>query len=887
MISFYTKPEVIIMLKSRGFMVILFFLLGSYLWGQQITLQTFLDQVDTPYQLFVADTAKTHMIAASADEPESYLASQGYRVIYINAYQRLVVPADMIFESKVIANRNNTAAKKQGYLTLGEKSNQTSCQLEGLISDSNTGMPIIGATLYNAEDGSGTVSDANGSFKLECNCGDKLSINVESIGYKLSTFKLRLLSDVNHHMILYQESEMIDEVVISTRTVDNNVQSSITGLSKLSIQEIKTLPSLLGEPDVIKSLLTLSGVTNAGEGSGGVNVRGGNADQNLILLDDMTFFNPTHSFGFFSALHPEMIAGLDLYKGLMPSNYGGRLSSVLQAHSNSGDFKKWKGKIGLGLLATKAFVEGPILKDKTSFAAAVRLSHINWLLKQIGNTNVNQSRTNFYDVHGKVTHRFSSKLKLDLQGYQSNDGFLFANQFDLDYKTSNASIAINYLATDRFSVNISGALGKYDSQLKDLLSNDPVQLSTGIDKLSTKTELIADLGGEWIAKAGLEYVHHTVNPGELNNEANDLISSTQEQYSTELSPYATLSGSVVERFNFTVGVRMPFYKRLGSYEEAIYIGNPVLNQHEGNVSFADGETVYNFNQLEPRVGLTVKVQESLSLKLSYNRTSQFISQISNTASPTPIDFWMVSNRYVKPMTAKSYSLGLYKNWKEDKYETSIEGYYKDIDNVTETIDFADVIANPMIETQLLQGIGKTYGVEANLAKSTGKFTGKVNYTYSRSLRQIQNENPNLEINNGDWYAANFDKPHVLNFNMKYVLGKRASFSAAFTYSTGRPVTVPISVYDNFNVPGIYVFSERNAFRIPDYHRLDLVFDYFPNIKKNRRYKTFWSFGLYNVYGRRNAYSVFFEQANGAPPRANSLSIIGVPLPSITLNIEFE
>ena len=875
------------MLKPRVVLLIISLIATLNLWGQQVTLLDYLDGVDAPYQLFAAETVKTQLITLSDQELETQLISQGYKLVFINDYQRLVVPTDLIIENTVIAKKNQVADSGEDILILGEKSNQTTCQLTGSVIDSRTQEPLIGATVFNTTDSNGTVTDATGVYELACNCGDQLNLRIESIGYEQTIAQLRLLSSATYDLSLDQESELIDEVVISSSSVDNNVQSSITGLSQLSMQEIKDLPSLLGEPDVIKSLLTLSGVTNAGEGSSGVNVRGGNADQNLILLDKMTFFNPVHSFGFFSALHPEMIAGLDLYKGLMPSNYGGRLSSVLQAHSTSGHFQKWKSKIGLGLLATKAFIEGPIIKEKTSIAAAVRLSHINWLLKGINNRSVNQSRTNFYDIHGKLTQRFSEKLKLELQAYQSNDGFLFANQFDLDYKTSNASAALSYLATDRFSINLSGTLGQYDSQLSDLLSDDPVLLTTGIAKRNGQAEVTADLGSDWVAKTGVEYTYHDVNPGQLTNNADDLISVAQEQHNTELSPYATVVGSVAERLNFTAGLRLPFYKRLGSYDEVQYQGNPVLNKQEGLISYPDGETVFSFNQIEPRVGVTLKAQESLSLKINYNRTSQFISQISNTASPTPIDFWMISNRYLQPMTADSYSLGLYKNWKKDTYESSIEGYYKNIDNVTETIDFADVIANPTVETQLLQGRGQTYGIEANLAKTSGKLTGKVNYTYARSLRQIKNDNPKLEINNGQWYPANFDKPHVLNLNMKYILSKRASFSAAFTYSTGRPVTVPISVYENFNVPGIYVFSERNAFRIPDYHRLDLVLDYFPNIKKNRRYKTFWSFGIYNVYGRKNAYSVFFEQANGAPPRANSLAIIGVPLPSITLNIEFE
>jgi len=430
-------------------------------------------------------------------------------------------------------------------------------------------------------------------------------------------------------------------------------------------------------------------------------------------------------------------------------------------------------------------------------------------------------------------------------------------------------------------------VGRYESTLTSLNISDLPQLSSGIDNFKQRVEGTYELGSKYVFKVGLEYTNHTINPGVLNAGDGTVISESQSQSATSLNPYASVSAEVTGRINVTAGVRYPDYQRRGPASEVNYIGNPVLNQREEPTDFGDGEEVYAFAQLEPRVGVTITLVENLSLKASYNKTSQFISQISNTASPTPIDFWMASNQYIQPMTADAYSLGIYKNWKDDAFTTSVEGYYKDIDHVTETIDFADIIANPNVETQLLQGIGRTYGVEVNLDKSEGDFTGKLNYTYARSLRQVSSDNPELQINNGAWYPANFDKPHSLNLNMKYEIGKRSSVAMAFTFSTGRPVTAPISVYENFDVTGIYVFSDRNTFRIPNYHRLDIAYDYYPNIKKDRSYKTFWSFGIYNFYGRNNAYSVFFEQSNGSPPKANSLAIIGVPLPSITLNIEFE
>lgn len=846
-----------------------------------ITLSEYIQQIHDGQQYFLADEIKDRSIEiATAMDFEGYLEDEGYQIVPINQYQKIIVPSNLSIARPI-------ADQDQQIMTIGQPSNQSLCRVSGKVVASDSGETIIGATISNQEDGLGTVTNYNGNYEILCQCGQVQRLKVQSIGYQMTEIECLPIGDGTLDVTLYQEAEMIEGVVISTRQSNDNIQSSISGLSQLSMQEIKKLPSLLGEPDIMKSLLTLSGVTNAGEGASGVNVRGGNADQNLILLDNMTFFNPTHSFGFFSALHPEMVSGLELYKGVMPVEYGGRLSSVLQTESTKANSQEWKAKVGLGLISTKAFVEGPLWKDNTAIAFASRISHINWLLRAIDNPEINQSRTRFYDVHCKVTHRIIDPLKITAQGYQSRDGFRFSEQFDLEYLTRNGSVELNYLATDKLSVQLSSSIGTYESILSSLTISQTSQLNTGINHLKHRAETTYDLDGNWLAKGGVEYTSHTVNPGVLKDTNQSIISESQSQHAISLSPYASLSGQFFDRINLTAGIRYPMYQRLGQDTEVQYVGNPVLAHSEGSTNYADGEQVYSYNQLEPRLGLTIQIIPSLSLKASYNRTSQFISQISNTASPTPIDFWVASNQYLQPMVADAYSLGIYKNWNADQYETSIEAYYKDINQVTETIDFADIIANPLLETQLLQGIGRTYGLELNLTKSLGSLSGKVNYTYSRSLRKIENENPELQINNGDWYSANFDKPHILNINAKYEIGKRSAVSMAFTYSTGRPVTAPISVYENFDVIGIYVFSDRNAFRIPNYHRLDIAYDYHPNIRKNKSYKTFWTFGIYNVYGRNNAYSVFFDQENGSPPKANSLAIIGVPIPSITLNVEFE
>lgn len=862
---------------------LLFYFTILVLAGQEtVRLDEYITQASLESQYFLEHSIKDDEIIDSEVSPQIYLPTQGYDLVLINEVQYLVIPEDFIISKPV-----TPIVSDAKLWTIGQPSNQSNCKINGLAVDGGSGEGIIGATIYNEEMKAGTTTDYNGNFTLECKCNEAQNLIITSVGYEETSMRILALGDAQLDLTLYERAELIDEIVIGIHNSDDNVQSSVSGLSQLSMQEIKNLPNLLGEPDVMKSLLTLSGVTNAGEGASGINVRGGNADQNLILLDEMTFFNPTHSFGFFSAIHPDMVSDLELYKGVMPAEYGGRLSSVLQTKSTRANLAKWKSKIGLGLISTKAYVEGPLWKDRTSIAFAARLSHLNWLLNTIENTDVNQSRTNFYDLHGKLTHHFVDNLKVTIQGYQSKDGFRFTDQFDVDYITRNASIELNYIPTNNLSIKIGSSIGKYESTLTSLNISDLPQLNSGIDNFKQRIEGIYELGANFVVKAGLEYTNHPINPGVLNAGDGTIISGSKTQKATSINPYASIVADVTKSINVTAGLRYPDYQRRGPESEIQYVGNPVLNQSEQTTKFDKRAEVYRFSQLEPRIGITFKLIEDLSFKVSYNKTSQFISQISNTASPTPIDFWMASNQYIQPMTASAYSLGLYNNWKDDTFTTSVEGYYKDIDNVTETIDFADIIANLTVETQLLQGIGKTYGVEVNLDKSVGDLTGKLNYTYSRSLRQVRNDNPELQINNGAWYSANFDKPHSLNLNMKYEIGKRSSVAMAFTYSTGRPVTVPISVYENFDVTGIYVFSDRNAFRIPNYHRLDIAYDYYPNIKKNRSYKTFWSFGLYNVYGRNNAYSVFFEQSNGSPPKANSLAIIGVPLPSITLNIEFE
>jgi len=871
---------------------LIYLVVGAYYQGssqQSISIQDAVSQLPTQVTYLISEQCKDDRVSGDSTYDEARLRAQGYQVYHLNQYQRLVVSDSII--SAMLTQRQQEKADlvlrdlSPGQAIVGQSSGQTRCVVEGVITDRLTDEPIIGATIRVLNTSVGQATDIDGRFAFTCECNPDLQVEVASLNYETLTQAVAVLGDGRLDLVLSPNSQQIEEVVISGNRDTDNVRSSITGLAQLSIKEIEKLPSMLGEPDILKSLLTLSGVTNTGEGSSGVNVRGGNVDQNLILIDDLMLFNPSHNFGFFSAMHPDLIKNVNLYKGNIPAEYGGRLSSVVQTTTRNGDDQRWKGKLGVGPIASKLYVEGPLIKGKTSLIVAGRISHINWLLSHVSNSSVSESSTDFYDVHGKISHRFSERLTAEGQYYLSNDAFSFANLLDLKYSTRNGNVKVNYLINDKLSVSTNAIAGSYSSTLVDVLTLEKINLNTDINYYKSKSELLYTLTSNILLKLGVDFIDYTVNPGDLTTNSGTPLQASPLHHTLEAGYSAQTDVDLGDWLSLSAGLRYADYKRLGYYREPIYTGLPTDRVIEGYIEYQGGEVAYRQGYLEPRIGLTGIITPSLSVKAGYNRTSQFMSQITNAVTPTPVDFWTTSSQYVLPSRSHLYSLGIYKNWNQSQIGSSVEVYYKDIDNITEPIDFANIVANPNIETDVVQGIGRSYGVEVNLDKKRGKWTGSGNYTYSRALRQVALPDQSLSINNGEWYSANSDKPHVINCNLKYEFSRRASFSAIFTYSSGRPYTAPVSVFDHFDISGILVYTDRNAVRMPDYHRLDVAYNWQPNIKKDKRYKTYWTIGVYNLYGRDNVYSVYYEQRSSVP-KAQALTIVGVPIPSVSFNIEF-
>ncbi|MEL6865583.1 MAG: TonB-dependent receptor, partial [Bacteroidota bacterium] len=763
-------------------------------------------------------------------------------------------------------------------------------RFKGFVTDDNTGEGIIGATIFIQETGSGTVSNETGAYELSLNIGE-YNIQITSIGYQSIERRLIVYSDAEVDLALSKEAVTLEEVVVEAESADINIKSTDIGVERLSTKTIKKLPAFLGEVDVVKSLLLLPGVSTVGEGAGGFNVRGGNIDQNLIMQDGAVMFNTSHVLGFFSLFNPDMVKGLTLYKGSMPSRYGGRLASVLDVEMKEGSFNQWTAKGGIGVVSSRLVVEGPVKKGKSSLIIGGRSSYSDWILSLIPVEEVKESDAFFYDANIKFTQRLGDRARIIASGYSSFDRFRFADEFAFEWSTQTANVQWKQIWGDRLSSSVTTIYNRYRSSLQDPVGNDAFDFESGIDYLKVQPNFIF-VPNDWqTINAGLEWINYEVMPGAVSptgSISTIIPDALNSEKGREFSAYINDEIKWGDRFSINAGLRYTLYQSLGPDQIFLYSeeGPLAVENIVDSLSFNSGEVIETYTGLEPRIGLNIIIDETASVKLSYNRTYQYINQISNTTSVTPVDIWQLSNRYIRPQQADSYSIGFFKNFRNNRWETSIEAYYRDINRLIEFRDRADLLVNNHLETELLEGVGRAYGVELSLKRKIGRVTGWLGYTYSRTERKIDSDVRSERINLGEWYPSNFDKPHDLTIVMNYQINKRNSFAVNFTYSTGRPVTAPVGKFISGNVLSIPNYSLRNQFRIPDYHRLDISYTLDTSHKKNKAWESSWTFAVYNLYARRNAYSVFYTQKPFQDPVANKFSVLGSAFPALTYNFKF-
>ncbi|MDO1450367.1 TonB-dependent receptor [Rhodocytophaga aerolata] len=760
--------------------------------------------------------------------------------------------------------------------------------ISGQIRSAESGEPVIGALLFIEQPRIGVATDQLGNYSITLPKG-RHELKIKNVGMKDTRRQIMLYADGKLDIELQNEVVALNEVVVQAEK-DRNVTSVQMGVERLDIKTIKQVPTVFGEADVLKVVLTLPGVKTVGEGSNGFNVRGGATDQNLILFNEATIYNPSHLFGFFSAFNPDIIKNVELYKSGIPAKYGGRLSSVLEINSRDGDKKKFAGSGGIGLITGRLTLEGPIIKDKTSFIVGARSTYSDWLLKQLQNASFNRGSASFYDVNLHISHEVNKNNNLHFTGYLSRDRFQLGNDTLYGYRNQNATLRWAHIFNNRLSSEFTGGFSRYQYDVSS--DKNPVNaydLSFEVNQSSLKADFSYFLAERHNIDFGVSTLYYKLFPGSYLPKGSESFISpniVEPEQALESALYVSDEFEVSPKLSVNIGLRYSLFNYLGPKNVAYYpIGIP---KEEGNsidtIAYTRGDFIKTYHGPEYRLSARYALNQSTSLKASYNKMRQYMHMLSNTTAISPTDIWKLSDVHVKPQIGDQVSVGLYKNFFSGAIETSVETYYKTMANFLDYKSGALLILNHHIETDIINAEGKAYGVEVMVKKPAGKLNGWMSYTYSRSLLRA-NDPVNAEvINQGEYYPSNFDKPHDFTFIGNYKFNRRINVSLNFTYSTGRPITLPLAKYSQGGAQRIY-YSDRNQYRIPDYYRADVAMNIEGSHKIKKLAHSSWTISIYNVTGRRNAYSVYFTSERGSI-KGYKLSIFGMPIPTVTYNFRF-
>ncbi len=766
---------------------------------------------------------------------------------------------------------------------------QEKVTLSGYVSDNENNETLIGVNVIIPNLKIGTTTNDYGFYSLTVPRGD-YKLQISFLGYKNQEIDLIILSDFSQNFNLQKEIQILDEVIIEESSEFINLRSPEMSVNRLSISTIKKIPAVLGETDVIKSITLLPGVTNAGEGASGFNVRGGGADQNLILLDEAIIFNSSHLFGFFSVFNPESIKDIRLYKGGIPAKYGGRVSSVLNIFQKEGNKNKFNSQGGIGLISSRLLLEGPIKKETTSFLFGGRSSYAHLFLPLI--ESVDNNKAYFYDLNTKLSHRVNQKNTIFLSGYFGRDVFDIDNLFDLSYGNSVANFRWNHLFSNKLFSNLSMIYSDYDYTLDFGLAEFDWNL--GITNFNLKYDLKYYLNEKLKIEYGLNSIYYKFDPGLIQPTTdNSTIQNKklEDKFALESAFYSSLDYKLLPKLQLNFGLRLSNFLRLGQKINTYENDNPLLFINSvqiyeeatplGFIEYSKSEVIKQFTNLEPRFSLAYEIADDKSFKISYNRMAQYLHLISNTNSPTPIDVWAPSGKYIDPQLLNQVAVGYFETFNNKIYSLQAEVFYKTIQNRLDYIDGAELIANDAIEQVLLNGEARASGIEILLQKNEGKLTGWIAYTLSKSEQRTPGRTEEeTGINNGNWYFTPYDKTHDFSLVSNYRINSRWNLNFNFIFQTGQPVTYPNAQYQfqGFSIPN---YEARNSSRLPSYNRLDISAIYKPKNKAGE-----WIFGIYNIYNRKNAASIRFQQnINNGTNEAIRLAIFGI-IPSVTYNFKF-
>jgi hypothetical protein len=763
-----------------------------------------------------------------------------------------------------------------------------SASLAGHVLNAASGEPVIGAVVYIENPRVGASTDQFGYYSFTLPRG-RHELKVKSIGMKDTKRQVMLYGDGKLEIEIYDDVIPLREVVIEAEK-DVNVSGMQMGLERIDIKAMKQVPTAFGEYDVLRVVLTLPGVKTVGESSTGLNVRGGATDQNLILYNDAVVYNPTHLFGFFSAFNPDVLKNVELYKSGIPSRYGGRLSSVLEVNTRDGNKKKLVGSGGIGPITGRFTLEGPIIRDKTSFLLGVRSTYSDWLLQQLRNPEFNNSSASFYDINAHVSHEFNEKNSIYLTGYASRDGFRLNSDTVYGYKNQNAVLKWKHIFSNKLYGVFTGAYSRYQYSIdSDANPVNAYDLNFEVNQTNLKADFSLFPAPGHTVDFGVSSIFYKLFPGSFRPRGPESLiipDIVPTEQGLESAFYIGDRYDITPRFSVQLGLRYSLFNFLGPGQFQTYpIGLPREETNVADtVTYGAGKNIKTYHGPEYRFSARYSLSDNSSVKVSFNRMRQYIHMLSNTTAIAPTDIWKLSDLHIRPQLGDQYSLGYYRNFQNNTIETSAEVYYKTMDNVLDYKSGAQLILNQNLERDIINAEGKAYGIELMVKKTAGRVNGWVSYTYSRSLLRMKDPLSTELINRGSWYPSNFDKPHDFTFIGNYRFNKRISLSVNMTYSTGRPITLPLGKFELAGSRRVF-YSERNQYRIPDYYRTDFSINLEGNHRVKKLNHSSWTFAVYNLTGRKNPFSVYFRSENGVI-RGYKLSIFGMPIPTLTYNFRF-
>lgn len=836
----------------------------------------------------------------------NYVYKEGKIILLNNTYVYTSLPSDYFNEEKQDAKfeeeNNNAPIFQEEYVaqttvqhrklvTIGKQlpnSANKSYTLSGVITNTKTGEPLQNLSISTTDRTKYAVTDSEGRYSIRIPYGlNKLETNL--LGFEKIRQDVIMYGDGSLDISLYENTESLEEVVVRSKK-DANVRDAVVGVTNIDIEAIKTIPLVLGERDILKVATTLPGIKTAGEGASGFNVRGGRADQNLILLDDAVLYNPSHFLGFFSAVNPFTTGSLEVYKASIPAEYGGRLSSVFDIETKSGNMDKFAGEGSVGPITANLAVEVPVVKGKASVIAGFRATYSDWILRSLNEDELKNSEASFYDGIVKYRHNIDNNNTIQGTVYYSKDRFSITSDSIFDYNNRLLSLKYGHTFNEKSRAEVVLVNSQYKYGINyEADANENFDFGYELNEYQAKLNFHYNLNKKHKLSYGISSKLYAIDPGSVKpiGENSDVLAkSVDNEKGLESAIYLSDLFEINDKLLLDVGLRYSLYAAMGAATQNVYADG--VPKSESSIiavkEYGKNEFIKTYGGLEYRISGRYLLGSNFSVKAGFNTTIQYLHLLSTNTTQSPTDIWKLSDLNISPQRANQYSLGFFKNLPGKDVEFSIEGYYKKMEDLLDYKVGAQLILNDNLETQLLQGEGKAYGVEFLVKKNAGKFNGYIGYSYSRSLVKLDSQLLQERVNNGEFFAANYDKPHDFSVVANYKLTKRFSFSGNFTYQTGRPITYPIGRFV-FAGEEQVLYSDRNQFRIPDYYRLDLGINIEGNHKLEKLGHSFINISVYNVLGRNNPYSVFFVNDAGEI-KAYKTSIFSVPVPTITYNFKF-